>query len=102
MSALGFIEPVEDVEGWVEAMGGWVGCGGFRQYRSWCKNTFEQWKDGRSHSGQWRISVGPQKSGLKLHEQKSEVAMLGSASGCLQSIEPLVILMNQFAGGLVL
>ena len=41
-------------------------------------------------------------TGLLEHEQKSEVAMLGSASGCLQSIEPLVTRMNQLAGGLVL
>ena len=66
---------------------------------SWCEKTLLQKSAEMLHWLQWRLSVGPQKSGWLEQEQKSAAARLGSGVGCLQSMDPLVIRMNQLVGG---
>ena len=66
---------------------------------SWCEKTLLQKSAEMLHWLQWRLSVGPQKSGWLEQEQKSAAARVGSGVGCLQSMDPLVIRMNQLVGG---
>ena len=73
--------------GWVEKDSTWL-------YRS-VQLKLVVWQVGQYET----TSSGPQKSGDRLHEQKREVDILGSANGVFHSMSVEVIFINQLAGG---